>query len=267
MKALFLTFTGLLISTLTFADIPCGYFSKRDQSIEYYKSCGKFKGPFKEKFIINNSHMDNIVFDENRLSCIYVASMVFYMDKNGKTRQTVLFDNGCDYFQDGIARGYENEKMVYIDKNLNVVLRPDFEWLSPFDYGHAKVCNGPFEIIKEGEHSLMTKGQCGLIDQKGNLVVEAKYEMVDNEAFDIYINSHNHCPKPPITTEESAICHATRHLHEQEEIKKLKNILSVTKQEGRWLINFTDKDQPEKPFVIELEEATAKWLLIAPAEK
>lgn len=263
MNRLLLALASLLFSRFSFADVPCGYPSKQEQSMEFYKSCGQIKG---DQFILQDFHKNNIQFDKFGLACIMAGQQAFYINKKGNTRRTVFFDNGCDYFEDGYARGYENGKMVYIDKQLNVKLKPDFEFLLPFDYDHAVVCNGPFETIDDGEHSRMTKGQCGLIDNQGKLVVEAKYPISDGEAFKHYINSHNHCPKPPITSNESAICHAERHLQHQSFIKQPQKILSATKNSDSWLVYFTYKDDPESVFVIELESNSAHWLSIVPVE-
>lgn len=256
---------SFLIPILSFADVPCGYSGKREQSIEFYKSCGQIKG---DQIQLHDWHKENIIFEDNGLACILVGGeKAFYINQKGITRRTVFFDNGCDYFEDGLARGYENGKMVYIDKKLNVILKPDFEWLVPFDYEHAIVCNGPFETIKEGEHTWQTKGQCGLIDKKGKLVVGAKYPIGDGEAFDNYINSHNHCTKPPIKTKQSAICHAKRHLQHQETHKDMKKILSATESGDKWLVNFIYEDENQGEFVIELEAKTAGWLSIVSVEK
>jgi hypothetical protein len=265
MKILLLGFFSLLISTLCFADVPCGYSGKHDEGIEFYKSCGQIKG---DQILLTAPHMENIVFEENGLACIMVGGgTVFYINQQGQSRRVVFNDNGCDYFEEGLARGYENGKMIYMDKNLNVVLRPDFEWLSPFDYDHAIVCNGPFETIQDGEHSLMKNGKCGLIDKKANLVVDAKYPIGDYDAFNNYINSHNHCPKPPITSKKSAICHAKRHLQHQNDLNQLEKIVSAKKVKDAWLVNFTYQDSPNDIFVIELESKTARWLSIVPVEE
>jgi hypothetical protein len=264
MNKLFLTISILLISRLSLADTPCGYPSKKDLAIEFYKSCGEIKG---DQLQLHDWHKNNIDFDQDGLGCVLIGGdKAFYINKKGDTRRTIFFDNGCDYFEDGLARGYEKGKMIYMDKNLNVVLRPGFEWLLPFDYDHATVCNGPFETIQDGEHSLMKNGQCGLIDKQGNLVVDAKYPIGNNEAFDNYINSHNHCPKPPITSKESAICHAKRHLQHQSHLNQLKEIVSAKKAKDRWQVNFTYQDYPNDIFVIELESKTARWLSIVPFE-
>lgn len=263
MNKVLLGLTSLLFAAFAFADIPCGYPSKQEQSLEFYKTCGQIKG---DQFLLQDFHKNNIEFDNYGLACIMAGQQAFYINKKGETRRTVFFDNGCDYFKDGYARGYENGKMVYIDEQLHVKLKPDFEFLLPFDYDHAVVCNGPFEKIEDGEHSRMTKGQCGLIDNQGKLVVEAKYPIGDDDAFKHYINSHNHCPKPPITSKESAICHAERHLQHQSNFNEVTKIVSAIKNNNKWLVNFTYQDESESVFVIELESKTADWLSIVPVE-
>lgn len=263
MKILFMGFFSFLIPTLSFGDVPCGYSGKREQSIEFYKSCGQIKG---DQILLSAPHIENIVFEENGLACIMVGGgTVFYINQQGQSRRVAFNDNGCDYFEEGFARGYENGKMVYIDKKLNVKLKPDFELLLPFDYEHAVVCNGPFETTQQGEYRLQRKGKCGLINKQGKLVVDAKYPIEERDIFRNYINSHNHCPKPPITTTESAICHAERHLQHNDAHKGKKKIISAVQKADIWLVRFNYSDEPESLFEIELN-TTAGWNSILPVE-
>jgi hypothetical protein len=264
MKILLLICLTLLIPTQGFADIPCGYPGKHDACIEFYKSCGEIKG---DQILLSDWHKNNIIIEENGLACIIAGdSNAFYINQQDQSRRAVFNDNGCDYFEAGFARGYENGKMVYIDKKLNVKLKPDFELLLPFDYDHAVVCNGPFETIQQGEYTLQRKGKCGLINNQGKLVVEAKHSIEDREVFQDYINSHNHCPKPPITDKKSAICHAKRHLKYNDTHKSQTTIKSAKQNGNLWLVQFTYQEEPENIFVIELDANKAGWLSILPVE-
>lgn len=261
MKKLLFLLMGLFVPLLSFSD--CLYYGQHDLEMESYESCGEIKG---DQIVLHNLHKKNLIFDKDGLSCVVNGGDAFYITKKGVSRRVIMIDAYCDDFEDGFARGYENGKMVYIDKKLNTILKPDFEWLSPFYYEHGVVCNGPFETINDSEHSWKTKGQCGLIDKKGKLVVDAKYPIEDHDAFYDYINNNNHCPKPPITTKKSAICHAKRHLQHQENFQKLKKIVSAKKNNDQWLVNFFYEDESQGEFVIELETKTAAWLSIVPVE-
>jgi hypothetical protein len=261
---IFLGLFSSLISILSFADVPCGYPGKREQSIEFYKSCGHIKG---DQILLTEPHRENIVFEKNGLACIMVGGgTVFYINQQGQSRRVAFNDNGCDYFEEGFARGYENGNMVYIDNKLAVKLKPDFELLLPFDYEHAVVCNGPFETIQQGEYTLQRKGKCGLINKQGELVVEAKYSIEDREVFQDYINSHNHCQKPPITNKKAAICHAKRHLKYNDTHKSEAKIKSAKQNGNLWLVQFIYQEEPENIFVIELDANKAGWLSILPVD-
>ena len=131
--------------------------------------------------------------------------------------------------------------------------------LLPFHYGHSIVCNGPFIEEKRGEHTLQKGGKCGLLNKQGDLVVKANYKIEDRKAFQHYINTNNHCPSPPITSESSALCHAKRHVTNMEfhtaEWKKHK----ISNQGNIWLITFVEKNRENEEFSLILISDTAQW--------
>lgn len=93
-----------------------------------------------------------------------------------------LFDNGADYFSEGLMRIVgENNKVGFADKNGNIVIAPLYDEASPFHYGYADFCNGCYkERISEHDFKLhTTEGySSGYINKKGEVVVPS-----DNPKF------------------------------------------------------------------------------------
>jgi len=49
-------------------------------------------------------HFKNIYFDKHGLASIIFDGVIFYVSKSGKVVRTHFFDNGADYFVEGVAR-------------------------------------------------------------------------------------------------------------------------------------------------------------------
>lgn len=246
--------------------VDCAYLSRRENgSLAIYADCGKSTAP--DEFQLHRKHFKRLVFDKDGLACVLTGSNAYYFHRNGRSRRVVDYDNGCDGFVAGLARAYAEGQMVYVDKALNVVLRPGFEWLGIFNFGHAVVCNGPFETEQQGEHSISHGGHCGLIDRQGQLVIPAEHSIDDRQVFRNYVNSHNECPAPPINTETAAICHARRHLlAEIYPRQAAKKVLRVTREPARWRVSFAWCSRHYCNPEVELDTETADFHSIVPGK-
>ena len=76
-----------------------------------------------------------------------------YLDRDGRpVLRPYLFDNGPDYFEDGLARFVENGKMGFHDEALKIVIPAQYDFAYPFENGVAKAgTNCRTEM--HGEHS------------------------------------------------------------------------------------------------------------------
>lgn len=85
------------------------------------------------------------------------------------------FDNGPDYFSEGLMRIVgDNNKVGFADKKGNIVIAPLYDESSPFHYGYADFCNGCYkERISEHDFKFhTTEGYSnGYINKKGEVVV------------------------------------------------------------------------------------------------
>ena len=102
-----------------------------------------------------------------------------YIDTTGKTiLKPYLFDNGPDYFKDGLSRYIENNLIGFIDEKYQIVIKAQYEFVTPFHNNHATFCVGcKGVILKEGgEHTKREGGRWGIINKSGGVVVEAIYD-------------------------------------------------------------------------------------------
>jgi hypothetical protein len=259
-------FLALLTGPVLAAD--CVYPDRREGGgLAMHTNCGEPAA--QDRFQLSRKHFKQLDFDKDGLVCVYAGLNTYYVRRDGRSRRALQFDNGCDYFAAGLARAYDKSEMVYVDKALNVVLRPGFEWLSIFEFGHAVVCNGPFKTERlDTEHPVTHGGHCGLIDRQGRLVMPAEHAIDDQKVFRNYVNSHNECPPPPIETEAAAICHARHHLladiYPRQAAKK---VLQVLREHARWRVSFAWCNHQHCNPEVELDSETADFYSIVPGVK
>lgn len=68
----------------------------------------------------------------------------------------LAYDNGPDYFEEGLARCVQQGKVGFVNEQGKVVIRPQWDWVSPFNYGYAFACNGCYwDRSKDPEHPPM----------------------------------------------------------------------------------------------------------------
>lgn len=100
-------------------------------------------------------------------SAVHSSSVVGYILPNGKARDVVFFDNGPDYFEEGVARFISPEgKTGYINQDLQVVIPAVHDFASPFHEGKAYFCDG-CKSVSEGEHQKIIDGNWGEMAKNG----------------------------------------------------------------------------------------------------
>jgi len=200
----------------------------------------------------------------DKLICVYTGSeqghyRVFYV-YNERRLETVFYDNGCDYFSEGLVRVFDKDTTAFADAQLNIVIRPGTVLATPFHAGHAVVCNGPFSYDKVDEHVRQTSGHCGLIDHQGTLVVPMAYER-EAEVFEQYIIAHNGCIPPPISDPQQALCHALWQARLNEFLPEGEFTNKVSSSDGQWQVLLYPKRSREQ-LLIELRRDSAGLIII-----
>ena len=166
-------------------ELACSYYGKPKGDILYgenesFKDCGTLIG---DKLTLKKKHLDNIGFlkgeeAQYQLNTIYSSAGFFYITKTGKTLKMYIFDNGADYFSEGLARYISNNKLGFTDTKLNIIIPAQYDYALPFNNGFAIVSNGSHQTrdFPEDEHTSIVGGVWGAIDKNGTVVVPLKYK-------------------------------------------------------------------------------------------
>lgn len=157
--------------------LPCVYTPKESKANPYpeltqFSNCGVVDG--KGNVQLSGLHFSQIWFDKDGLASIRIKDGIYYVNKNGKVVRTHLFDNGADYFKEGLARTIQNNKYGFINKSLDIVIESEYDFAFPFSNNFSKVCNG-CKINKVDEHKELSGGAWGYIDKTGKVIVPVKY--------------------------------------------------------------------------------------------
>jgi hypothetical protein len=156
----------------------CRYIPlNRQQGLSMQGECGKLTG--EDGFRIFPSHLKKMSFTEG-LAEVFVNDKVFYVSKSGKAVHIYLFDNGADYFSEGLARTISGGKFGFVDNRLNLIIKPKYDFAFPFKKGVAVVCN-ECRPVSEGEHRLMAEGRWGVINKSGRIVIPMEYSREELE--------------------------------------------------------------------------------------
>lgn len=100
---------------------------------------------------------------------VLVAGELYFALPSGRTAPAFAFDNGLDYFVEGLARSVSDGKFGFVDQKLELVIPRTWDFAFPFENGVARVCQG-CTISDDGEHGEITGGTWSTIDREGRIV-------------------------------------------------------------------------------------------------
>jgi hypothetical protein len=155
----------------------CIYTAKQSSDNPYPENspqgeCGKLLDD--DNFQIYQSHLDRLLFSGDDPAPVYFRGKMFYITKAGTSARVHLFDNGADFFVEGLTRTILRGKYGFMDKKLNVIIKPMYDFVFPFKKGLAVVCNG-CNRIPDGDYSMVSGGKWGAINKKGEIVYSVIY--------------------------------------------------------------------------------------------
>lgn len=153
--------------------LSCAYVPVETENNKYpeltqFDNCGSLSN--KSLIFLHKNHFDTIWFNGDGLAEIRIYDGIYYLNKQGKLVRTHLYDNGADYFQKGKARTIKNNSYGFINKSLNVVIAPKYDFAFPFSNGRAKVCMN-CRKKNSGDHIELVDGVWGYIDNQGAEIV------------------------------------------------------------------------------------------------
>ena len=123
-----------------------------------------------KSYRIDDSYLKRIDFKGQELISIFQNNAFYYVRKDGKAIQTLTYENKADPFSDGLARTKVNGKIGFFNMNLDIILKPIYDFAFPFYKGKAEICTGCKEK-NIGNHSMLEGGKWQKIDRSG-LVIE-----------------------------------------------------------------------------------------------
>ncbi|MDQ0064296.1 WG repeat-containing protein [Chryseobacterium lathyri] len=92
-----------------------------------------------------------------------------YNKKGNFLYRPFFYDNGADYFSEGVRRFVKNGKVGFVDRNGKVVIEPTHDFASPFRYGYTAFCDGCDWEKTEDEHKAIVGGTWGVMNFKGEI--------------------------------------------------------------------------------------------------
>lgn len=118
--------------------------------------------------VISAAALAALQFDENGLAALQAGHQYYYVRRDGRRLPVITYDNGPDYFQEGLTRARVDGRIGYYDTQLQPAFAERFDWGFPFENGSAEVCNGCHEGPPDaGGHTGIVGGTHFRIDRQG----------------------------------------------------------------------------------------------------
>lgn len=177
MKKLFLTILLTPIIAFSQSKEDLYYFKSKDSLVGVKDKAGKIIVPAQFKvfsFLKDGDPVEGetILFDGSKEGEKTEKNAWGYVyDRNGKfLYQPFLFDNGVDYFSEGLRRLVKNGKVGFADRNGKIVIEAEHDFAFPFNYGYAAFCDGCDWEKTNDEHRSIVGGKWGVMNVKGETV-------------------------------------------------------------------------------------------------
>lgn len=148
-------------------------FEDVDATLGYVDSSGKVIIPAgKYPYLFTD------VFDKIAFVLLKDKKGVYAIDRSEKVLfQVCSFELGPDIISNGLFRIIENGKIGFANMNGEIVIKPNWEFIFPFqENGLAIFCEKGNWIWIDKEHRKFSGGKWGAMDTKGNIVIPAMYD-------------------------------------------------------------------------------------------
>lgn len=92
--------------------------------------------------VLDRATLRQLSYDEDGMALLYAQGHFYYVRRDGRNLPVIVFDNGPDYFVEGLTRARLRGRIGFYDRDFRQVVPPvhDFAW--PFENGVARVCDG-----------------------------------------------------------------------------------------------------------------------------
>jgi hypothetical protein len=151
-----------------------GLFAFEDASGRYgfRDAGGRVRIPARFRFVYE-------FFPEGITGAVDDAGFVFIDASGRELARAFPYDNGPDYFAQGLARIVKQRKIGFIDRSGRIVVPPRYDFALPFCEGRAVVCNGCRDI-GSGDEAELSGGKWGYLDVQGRLAIPLRFEKAES---------------------------------------------------------------------------------------
>lgn len=150
--------------------LPCEFMAVQDLD-DSLSRCA-FRDQSGSVVIVRDA-LSHASFGREEVAAVFVEKQLLFVTRRGVTAPAFLFDNGADYFVEGLARTVRAGKIGFVDTALREVIPPTWDFAFPFSHGVARVCTGCRWVSASpgGEHREVVDGKWGYINRAGLVVV------------------------------------------------------------------------------------------------
>lgn len=171
---------------LFIAMIPILAFSQEKEVLKYFTSKDNLVGVKNQKGEIIIPAQFNIYSDLKDGDLVEGETILFDGEKKGEKPQKhtwgyvydkkgnflynpFRYDNGPDYFVEGLRRFVKNGKIGFVDRNGKVIIEPKHDFVYYFNYGYASFCDGCKRNDDDG-YIKVPGEKWGMMNNKGETV-------------------------------------------------------------------------------------------------
>lgn len=160
---------------------PCSFVPIEDEARDVIPHCARRQGD--GMLVIEPVALGVLATRGIDPAPIDIGGTLHYLNASGLAVPVLPFDNGADYFVEGLARTIQGNKVGFINDSLRVVIPPQWDFAFPFEHGTAVVCDScTFRPVGDG-HQEVVGGHWGTIDTRGQVVIPVIYTREDLEAL------------------------------------------------------------------------------------
>ncbi|TQV62158.1 MAG: WG repeat-containing protein [Sulfurovum sp.] len=123
---------------------------------------------YPNKFYLPDVYLKKLNFKNKNILEIRIKDKWYYVKPNGEAIQAFSDKNHADRFVEGLARTVLDGKMGFFNRNLEVVIKPMYDFAYPFHDGVAEVCIGC--NAKEIDKKIVDGGNWKKIDRNGLII-------------------------------------------------------------------------------------------------
>ena len=153
--------------------LPCRFVTGESDGINQTENCANRR---ENRIEVSKKVLSKMSLSADGLAQALIDHSWYYVKRDGSTLPVITFDNGADYFSEGLVRARIDGKIAYFDAQFKQIIPPKYDWAWPFENGKALVCLGCAEPAPNGEeHRMMEGGRWGYIDHNGREIVSVTH--------------------------------------------------------------------------------------------